>query len=82
MCGKFREIFIVGLDKEIKSGNIKVSDYDLLREDISKRRWNVRNSYPTLQTGLIENYLARYINRVAISKNRLKYSAAGAKFLE
>jgi hypothetical protein len=73
MCWKFREIFIRGLDKEINTGSIDVPDYEEIREELSKRRWNVRNSYPTLQTGLIENYLARYINRVAISKNRLKY---------
>jgi hypothetical protein len=73
MCRKFREIFISGLDKEVNTGSIDVTDYEEIRDEISKRRWNVRNSYPTLQTGLIENYLARYINRVAISKNRLKY---------
>ena len=73
MCRKFREIFICALDKEVNSGSIDVPDYMVIREEIWKRRWNIRNSYPTLQTGLIENYLARYINRVAISKNRLKY---------
>jgi hypothetical protein len=73
MCRKFKEIFIAGLDKEVNTGSIDVPDYEEIREELSKRRWNVRNSYPTLQTGLIENYLARYINRVAISKNRLKY---------
>lgn len=73
MCRRFREIFLGGLDKLISHSDIKVSDYDSLRSEISDRRWNVRNNYPTMQTGLIENYLARYINRVAISKNRLKY---------
>ena len=44
ICNKFREVFIAGFDKEIESGAIEVSDYGRLREDISKRRWNVRNS--------------------------------------
>jgi hypothetical protein len=73
MSREFREVFMVGLDKLIAGGEIVVVDYHSLRCEISKRRWNVRSNYPTLQTGLIESYLARYINRVAISKNRLQY---------
>lgn len=73
MCRKFREIFIADLDKAVSKGNLDIPGYQDLRTEIFKCRWNVRNSYPTMQTGLIENYLARYINRVAISKNRLRY---------
>ena len=40
---------------------------------IGKKRWNVRNTYPTMDTSILENYLSRYINRVAISRNRFKY---------
>jgi len=70
---KFRDIFLLGLDKLIFDGTIELVDYEGLRREICNRRWNVRNNYPTMQTGLIEDYLARYINRVAISKNRLRY---------
>ena len=66
MCRVFRETFLWGLDNLILRGNIQVPNYELSRSEISNRRWNVRNSYPTMQTGLIENYLGRYINRVAI----------------
>ena len=73
MCNTFRTVFIKGLDQLIKKKIIKVSNYASLRMEVMGRRWNVRNSYPTAQTGLIENYLARYINRVAISRSRLRY---------
>ncbi len=73
MCRVFRNIFMSGLDNLILQGSIQASNYETLRSEICERRWNVRNSYPTMQTGLIENYLGRYINRVAISRNRLRY---------
>ncbi|MBK6815994.1 MAG: transposase [Saprospiraceae bacterium] len=38
-----------------------------------KIRWVVHSTHPTMNTIVIEKYLARYINRVAISNNRLQY---------
>ena len=73
ICSTFKEVFLKGLDHIFPKLHIDSQEYQTLRAEIASRRWNVRSSYPTLQTGLIENYLARYINRVAISKNRLKY---------
>lgn len=53
-------------------GGLDLDMYKIIRSEIDSIRWNVRSSYPTMQTELIENYLAKYINRTAISKSRLK----------
>ncbi|MBK6478320.1 MAG: transposase [Saprospiraceae bacterium] len=45
---------------------------DILHE-VQKIRWVVHSTHPTMNTIVIEKYLARYINRVAISNNRLQY---------
>ncbi len=74
MCSTFRNIFLTGLGQLIRSGEVfSITDYTKLEAELRQVRWVVHNTYPTTNTGLIENYLARYINRVAISSNRLKY---------
>ena len=74
MCHTFRAKFIRGLESHIKKGSIKMSSqWPELKSVIESKRWNVRSTYPTMETALIENYLSRYINRVAISRNRFKY---------
>ena len=74
MCKEFRDIFIRDLDRLISKGSLSsLCDWETLRSQIEKKRWNVRSTYPTMETSLIENYLSRYINRVAISRNRFKY---------
>ena len=76
MCREYRDGFIKMLKKEIRHDNIvPTPDLDETIELISHKRWNVRNGRPTMDTNVIERYLARYINRVAISKSRLKYIA-------
>jgi len=37
------------------------------------KNWVVHSTNPTMDTNIIENYLGRYINRVAVSKKRLQY---------
>ncbi len=74
MCGEFRTEFLSGLDKLILKGKIKVgSEWSGIRSIIATKRWNVKNTYPTIDTSILENYLSRYINRVAISRNRFRY---------
>ncbi len=74
MCSTFRNIFLTGLWKLIRSGEVSsIVEYTKLEAELRQVRWVVHNTYPTTNTGLIENYLARYINRVAISSNRLRY---------
>ena len=40
---------------------------------MKSKKWVVNSTYPTIDTSLIETYLARYINRVAISNSRITY---------
>jgi hypothetical protein len=46
---------------------------DPLISQVQKLRWIVHSTHPTIDTDLIERYLARYINRVAVSPSRLNY---------
>lgn len=68
------------LEVAIAKGEIiSVPDMDDLIQEISNKRWNVRNEYPTADTEILERYLARYINRIAISKSRLEYLGSQQK---
>lgn len=74
MSSQFREVFLKNVGRLIKQDKIEVgSDWIELSESLRDKRWNVRTLYPTMNTELIEGYLARYINRVAISPSRLTY---------
>jgi hypothetical protein len=76
MCSAFRSNFLKGLTKLEQKGKIEINPFfHVVIEEVSQKRWVVNNQYPTADTSLIENYLSRYINRVAISKNRFKYLA-------
>jgi len=74
MSSRFRDVFITNLERLIKQKKIEVGcDWRELSQTLREKRWNVRTMYPTMNTELIEGYLARYINRVAISPSRLTY---------
>ena len=80
ICRTFKETFLKMLVREIYLGNV-VPDADVenLLKEVDGKRWNVRNGYPTIDLGVLENYLARYINRIAISKSRFEYLAEQEK---
>jgi len=74
ICKAYRKCFMELLYSELRKGDITpVEGLAELLETIEKKRWNVRNGYPTTDTTIIERYLARYINRISISKSRLQY---------
>jgi len=76
MCSVFRSTFLKGLSELEKKGTVKIgTHFHRIMEDVTQKRWVVNNQYPTANTSLIENYLSRYINRVAVSRNRFKYLA-------
>lgn len=80
MCRAFREVFLKNLDRVIKKHQLDCpADWDNIRELIGTKRWNVRSTYPSIKTQIIEEYLARYINRVAISPSRLQFIAEQQK---
>lgn len=72
----FRKVFLNMLQIQIRKGNINPTK-DLVQtiEIVSNKNWNVKNSPPTVDTQILENYLARYINRIAVSKSRFEYLA-------
>lgn len=47
--------------------------YEELSAELNKKQWTVFVSHPTMKTDTIEKYLARYINRVAVSNSRVQY---------
>ena len=74
MCKTYRECFMKMLHESLRKGEIEgVEGLADMLEVIENKRWNVRNGHPTTDTNILERYLARYINRVAISKSRLEY---------
>ena len=77
ICKTYKEIFLKMLKTHrIKGELVEVNDLEDLLQTIKHKRWNVRNEYPTADTQVLERYLSRYINRVAISKSRLEYVAS------
>ena len=70
----YKTYFLKGLKSLYKRGKI---DYHMSYADIENllvnKRWVVHNTPPTIDTSILENYLARYINRVAISKSKVRY---------
>ncbi len=76
MCKTYRDLFLKELDKGIENKTIVVcEDWVAIRKIIEHKRWNVRSTYPSMKTQIVEEYLARYINRVAISPSRLQFTA-------
>ena len=76
MCGTFKAISLQLIRKDIAQKKItsQQGNEDLLHE-VGKIRWVVHSTRATTQTDVLKSYLARYINRIAISNNRLKYLA-------
>ena len=74
MCKTFKKIMLAQIRQAIKNGKIKpFAHTEQTLVDIEKKRWNVRAHHPTMSTKTLEEYLSRYINRVAITKSRLTY---------
>lgn len=72
MCHTFRDIFIDLLKKANRSAQLQYhSDIEPLITSVTKLRWIVHSTRPTMHIDTIKTYLARYINRVAITNNRL-----------
>jgi hypothetical protein len=76
MCHTFRDIFIDLLTKANTTAQLHYhSDIKALIDSVAKLRWIVHSTRPTMHTETIKTYMARYINRVAITNNRLTLAA-------
>lgn len=73
----YKESFLNLLQQGFKTGKIKYPlGYEELTNGIDRSNWVVNNTWPTENTEVIENYLAKYINRSAVSKKRLYYDSS------
>lgn len=75
MCKTFRDLFINQLNKHFDKGELSfhLPSQDII-DGIKDKRWVVHSTRPSMDTNIIENYLARYINRIAVSQSRIKYA--------
>lgn len=74
MCSTYKRQMIAGI--EALSQRNKISYHlpiEQVLEEARDLRWVVHSTRPTMDTRVIQNYLARYINRTAISPSRLQY---------
>lgn len=72
ICLIYKKIFLKEIEK-LKSQLLYHIDLDSVLSKVANSRWVVHSTYPSMDTNNIENYLARYINRIAISPSRLQY---------
>jgi len=74
MCATYRTLFIKELKSLFNSGKITYPpDFEALICEVQNIRWVVHTTRPTMDTKVIEDYLAKYINRIAVSNKRLDY---------
>ena len=70
----FKEVFLIELKKLFDKDLLEYhQDYDTLIEGLGNKSWTVFSTHPTMETSTIELYLARYINRIAVTNSRLEY---------
>lgn len=71
---KFRDNFIALVHKYHATGKLKLEKRHLaILEDLENKKWSYHVTKPSMSTQTIELYLARYINRIAVTNSRLTY---------
>lgn len=69
----YKKTFLEGLEKLLSKPNIEWSEsYEEILLDLKPKEWNVRIDHPSMRSEVIETYLARYVNRIAVTNNRLE----------
>jgi hypothetical protein len=70
----FKRIFLKRLKELFEKGKLTYHQtYEELTHKIKKKQWSLHVTHPTMKTDAIELYIARYINRIAVTNSRLKY---------
>lgn len=73
----YKDNFLTELAKLDDTGNLKKRpNHEETIAQLSKKTWSFFITAPTMQTESIELYLARYINRIAVTNSRLEYIKA------
>jgi hypothetical protein len=71
----YKRCFLEGLQVLYKEGKIDYElSYDEVLEIVGEKQWVVHSTKPTMDLEVVESYLGRYINRVAISPSRVGYT--------
>ncbi|MFK7906821.1 MAG: transposase [Chitinophagales bacterium] len=73
----FKETYLKGIQKLLKKKALK--EMPMLKEildEVEKKTWVVNNGKPQVDTKNIEEYLSRYINKIAISNSSLTFNQA------
>jgi hypothetical protein len=74
MCATYKSVFLKELDKLFQLGKLTYyQDYTAMIKEVEQLRWVVHTTHPTMDTSIIADYLAKYINRIAVSNKRLNY---------
>lgn len=74
---EFRNKFISQVHKAHAAGKLKLENRHLVDlEELKKKRWSYHVTKPSMSTHTIELYLARYINRIAVTNSRISYLKA------
>lgn len=70
----FRDNFIALVRKAHSRGDLKLENYHITAlEELENKRWAYHVTKPSMSTQTIELYLARYINRIAVTNSKLTY---------
>ena len=70
----FRDHYLSGLEKLLSKGElVKVAHLPEILASVRKKNWVVNNGQPQIDTMLIEEYLTRYIMKIAVSNSRLSF---------
>jgi len=70
----FRKNFIALILKHQSSGQLILEErHNASIEELKTKKWSFFVTKPTMSTDSIELYLARYINRIAVTNSRLTY---------
>ncbi len=71
---RYKEIFLKELELLFNQKRLEYHiGYEELVSEVKDKQWSVCVTHPTMQTETIELYIARYINRVAVTNSRLDY---------
>lgn len=70
----FKEVFLIGLKRLFEQDKLTYHQtFEELTNEVRHKAWTIFVTHPTMATKTIELYLARYINRVAVTNSRLQY---------
>ena len=71
----YKKLFLKGLKKLLNTEEIEWSEsYQEIESDLKDKSWNVKVDHPSMRSEVIEEYLARYVNRIAVTNSRLEYA--------